>query len=304
METAQHDAQQNELYRHAAPWMTFQQQQPFTVTKPMTADTWPGQQQQPGSVANSAIVSTAATVDLSRLTPAQLLALQQQQGALLTHSSMVSQQQQQQQPLLHQPRPQQQILPLLHTPSPQLSLPTMTLIPPIPTASPTTPLIYNGVNPNYPGLRVVNRSPPMFAVDQFLTPSECQFLMHAAHDSLGPAPVVGKGAGEISQARTSSTCYLAREDLAQLMRKVCCLTGKPLEHCELPQVGQYLATQQYLQHYDAFDLETEDGVSDVVVVSLCCVCVLTEHYSHDVLRFLSVDLPPMEVSAPLPFSFT
>jgi prolyl 4-hydroxylase len=43
------------------------------------------------------------------------------------------------------------------------------------------------------------------------------------------------------------------------MRKVSWLTGKPIEHCELPQVGRYLPTQQYLQHYDAFDVSNEDG---------------------------------------------
>jgi len=119
--------------------------------------------------------------------------------------------------------------------------------------------VYNGVNPHYPGLRVVHNSPPIFAVDDFLTPTECDFLIGAALDSFAPAPVVGKGAGEISPSRTSSTCYLAREDLPDLMRKVCALTGKPVEHCELPQVGRFLPSQHYLQHFDAFDLSTEDG---------------------------------------------
>jgi prolyl 4-hydroxylase len=52
---------------------------------------------------------------------------------------------------------------------------------------------------------------------------------------------------------------LAREDLPDLLRKVQCLTGKPIDHCELPQVGRYLSTQQYLPHHDAFDLATDDG---------------------------------------------
>ena len=125
---------------------------------------------------------------------------------------------------------------------------------------PMTPPVFNGVNPNYPGLRVLNKSPPVFAVDNFLTPFECEFLMHHAQDAFQPAPVVGKGSGEISPSRTSSTCYLAREDLPDLLRKVTLLTGKPAEHCELPQVGRYLPSQQYMQHFDAFDLSTEDGL--------------------------------------------
>lgn len=115
------------------------------------------------------------------------------------------------------------------------------------------------MNPYYPGLRVVNQDPPIFAVDNFLTANECDFLIYAAQDAFGPAPVVGKGSGEVSSSRTSSTCYLAREDLPGYLRKVSLLTGKPPEHCELPQVGRYLPSQQYLQHFDAFDLSNQDG---------------------------------------------
>lgn len=112
---------------------------------------------------------------------------------------------------------------------------------------PLVPPVYNGVNVNYPGVRIVNAVPPMYVVEHFLSPLECDFLIQAANDSWSPAPVVGKGAGEISASRTSSTCYLAREDLPDYMRKISLLTGKPVEHCELPQVGRYLHTQQYLQ---------------------------------------------------------
>lgn len=124
---------------------------------------------------------------------------------------------------------------------------------------PLVPPVYNGVNLGYPGLHLINAIPPIYVVENFLTPYECEFLVTAANDSWSPAPVVGKGAGEISTSRTSSTCYLAREDLPDYMRKISMLTGKPVEHCELPQVGRYLHTQQYLQHFDAFDLSNEDG---------------------------------------------
>jgi prolyl 4-hydroxylase len=147
---------------------------------------------------------------------------------------------------------------------------------------PLVPPVFNGVNPNYPGLRLLNANPPIFAVDNFLTPFECQFLVHAAHDAFGPAPVVGKGSGEISPSRTSSTCYLAREDLPDYLRKVSLLTGKPIEHCELPQVGRYLPSQQYLQHFDAFDLSSEDGQRFAVNGGQRTVTVLV--YLNDVLQ--------------------
>lgn len=216
---------------------------------------------------------------------AQQLAFQQQQQ----QQHLAFQQQQRQQQLLAQTQQQNQIL-APHQPmvnqinmNPYLGV-THNLIPhhlqaasvapslngtpghPSALISPLTvqdrplvPPVYNGVNPNYPGLRLVHVNPPIFAVDNFLTPMECLFLVNAAIDAFGPAPVVGKGAGEVSPSRTSSTCYLAREDLPDYMRKVSLLTGKPVEHCELPQVGRYFPTQQYLQHFDAFDLSNEDG---------------------------------------------
>jgi hypothetical protein len=103
----------------------------------------------------------------------------------------------------------------------------------LPTAP--SPPVFNGVNCHYPGLQQFHLDPPIFGVYNFLSPLECQFLVDAASDSFCPAPVVGKGAGEVSPTRTSSTCYLAREDLPDLMRKVSILTGKPMEHMELPQ---------------------------------------------------------------------
>jgi len=124
---------------------------------------------------------------------------------------------------------------------------------------PLVPPIYNGINPNYPGARLLHPHPPIFVVEDFLSHAECDFLIDAASDALGPAPVVGRGSGEVSPSRTSSTCYLAREDLPEYLRKVGMLTGKPPEHCELPQVGRYLPGERYLQHFDAFDLTDEDG---------------------------------------------
>ena len=158
---------------------------------------------------------------------------------------------------------------------------------------PMIPPVYNGVNPDYPGLRVINTSPPIFAVDNFLTPYECDFLMHVAQDSFQPAPVVGKGVGEISPSRTSSTCYLAREDLPAIMQKVQLLTGKPQEHCELPQVGRYFPSQQYLQHYDAFDLATEDGRRFAANGGQRTVTVLL--YLNDVLRGGATRFPALNL---------
>ncbi|CAN0073574.1 unnamed protein product [Discosporangium mesarthrocarpum] len=120
---------------------------------------------------------------------------------------------------------------------------------------------YLQVNPAYPGLREVLDSPPLFMVDGFLSHEECDALMALANDYMVVSPVVGQGAGEVSTSRTSSSCFLAREDLPSVCSKVIALTGKPVEHLELPQqVGRYYTGQKYDKHWDAFDLSTEDGV--------------------------------------------
>lgn len=117
---------------------------------------------------------------------------------------------------------------------------------------PTISPVFNGINPAYPGVETLGLDPPIFLVRDFLTHAECDFLIRAADGIWQPAPVVGKGAGEISPSRTSSTCFLAREDLPDYMRKVSALTSKPISHCELPQVGRYLPTQQYRHVRDKY----------------------------------------------------
>lgn len=158
---------------------------------------------------------------------------------------------------------------------------------------PLVPPIYNGINPNYPGAQLLHAHPPIFCVHNFLSSAECEFLIHNATDAFGPAPVVGRGSGEVSPSRTSSTCYLAREDLPEYMRKITLLTGKPPEHCELPQVGRYYPSQQYLQHFDAFDLSNEDGIRFASNGGQRTITVLT--YLNDVPRGGSTSFPNLNI---------
>lgn len=118
---------------------------------------------------------------------------------------------------------------------------------------------YLEVNRSYPGVKAISTRPPVFTVDGFLSQEECSALIESAREHMTPAPVVGPGNGEVSVSRTSSTCYLAREDLPSICTKVCALTGKPVEDLELPQVGRYRSGEFYKPHYDAFDTSSADG---------------------------------------------
>ena len=121
------------------------------------------------------------------------------------------------------------------------------------------PRQYLPLNPAYPGLTAVHTDPPVFTVANFLSEAECDDLINSAQGHMTPAPVVGAGNGEVSVSRTSSTCYLAREDLPTICTKVCALTGCPVEHLELPQVGRYRGGEFYKAHYDAFDTSSPEG---------------------------------------------
>jgi len=187
--------------------------------------------------------------------------------------------------------------------SPQMTIPHY--VPPIPATwgaqlptlsvqdRPLVPPVYNGINPNYPGAQLLHAHPPIFVVDNFLNSAECDFLIENANDAFGPAPVVGKGSGEVSPSRTSSTCYLAREDLPEYLRKISLLTGKPAEHCELPQVGRYYPNQQYLQHFDAFDLSNDDGRRFAANGGQRTVTVLV--YLNDVPRGGATAFPSLNI---------
>lgn len=105
------------------------------------------------------------------------------------------------------------------------------------------PSLYNGVNPRYPGLRVLNKNPPIFIVDNFLTPFECEYLINASRDSFIRSSVIGDS--NIDDVRTSSSFYLSRADVPSFMRKLSLLTGKPTDHMEAPQITRYLPSQEY-----------------------------------------------------------
>jgi prolyl 4-hydroxylase len=119
---------------------------------------------------------------------------------------------------------------------------------------------YQPIDLTYPGLRMVSYNPPVYLVDNFLSPENCELLMQSTEASLVRAPVVGVGNGEISQSRTSWTCYLKREDVPSVTEAVSrLLQGKSISHIECPQVGRYLSSEEYRAHYDAFDVDHEDG---------------------------------------------
>jgi prolyl 4-hydroxylase len=120
--------------------------------------------------------------------------------------------------------------------------------------------IFCPVDPTYPLLSRACLSPPVYVVENFLPAEICERLMAETGPFLVRAPVVGVGNGEISAARTSTTCYLDRSQVPSIVSRVSrLLQNKPIEHIELPQVGRYMHGEEYKAHFDAFDLNSIDG---------------------------------------------
>lgn len=130
-----------------------------------------------------------------------------------------------------------------------------------------------------PGVTLVTEvnasSPPIFYVPNLLSPAECSALISAGQrhgfapsNVVGDEPVANASPGtsegltalpKVSQARTSTTLYLDRADTPSIISRVTALLNVAPSQCELPQVAQYLPSQKYDAHFDAFDVSTPNG---------------------------------------------
>jgi prolyl 4-hydroxylase len=109
--------------------------------------------------------------------------------------------------------------------------------------------VYHSLNQEYPGIERIQDGPPIYLVHDFLSDHEADFLINVAESCLSRSLV---GGDKETAGRTSESCYFEQYHLSGLMEKVTSLTGKPLEHCEYPQVAKYVAGEQYGQHFDGF----------------------------------------------------
>jgi len=121
-------------------------------------------------------------------------------------------------------------------------------------------LAFQEVDLSYPNLREMSTDPPIYTISNFLTAQQCEALKTQVAPHMIPATVVDTE--KISNSRTSTTCYISREDVPTIIGNVSkLLKDKSPRHIELPQVGRYEKSQEYQAHYDAFDMDSEEGVA-------------------------------------------
>ena len=127
-------------------------------------------------------------------------------------------------------------------------------------------------SPTRAPLKCLSPDPGIYTIDGFLSNAECDALIAQGELHLEPSVVVGGSRTMVSRNRTSSSCYLRREDAPFLVKRISrLLCGKNTTHLELPQVARYYSGQAYAPHQDSFETSQPGGFKQHRCVCCCCV---------------------------------
>lgn len=110
-----------------------------------------------------------------------------------------------------------------------------------------------------PRLSCLHHDPPIFSVDGFLSPAECEELI--ALFNTGTGTEAGTKALSSKGTRTSTTRYLDFSKCRALLQGAERLLGLLPGHCsfEEPQVVRYTAGQSFSSHLDSIQPQLQDG---------------------------------------------
>lgn len=113
---------------------------------------------------------------------------------------------------------------------------------------------------NFPNTRQVHVDPPLYIIEGFLSPAECDYIIKISEPKLTKSHVVDRatGKGVPHPSRTSESTY-HNDNLKWLISRVHRLTGIPQSFQEPPQVARYHTGQFYHSHQDALDNIGNEG---------------------------------------------
>jgi prolyl 4-hydroxylase len=135
------------------------------------------------------------------------------------------------------------------------------------------------VNLLYPGIRAINSNPPIFEIDDFLSPEQCANLISHGEEStylggLGSSQTFS--GSKTTSTRTSSTCHLPFESTPELLKLTNLLTGVDISHYEEPQICKYTQGQRYSWHYDSIPMGFRKGWGNRVATLIVYLNTLSE----------------------------
>ena len=119
------------------------------------------------------------------------------------------------------------------------------------------------INTNYKNLLEINKSPPIYVCDQFLSDKECDYMINENKSKMKQSTVVklvnGKEQLVEDSHRNSESCHLSNREYNFLIKKISNLINKDSRYFEGLQVGHYRKGGFYKSHHDALDIHTKLG---------------------------------------------
>lgn len=118
------------------------------------------------------------------------------------------------------------------------------------------------MNENYPGIKKVNKSPPLYIVDNFLSEEECDYLIeYSKTKEMHVSAVVNENDTSVStNTRKSNSIFLPYEDNIQFIKeRVENLVQRDGSTFEDLQLTKYTENGFYKAHYDTFESTTPEG---------------------------------------------
>jgi len=110
------------------------------------------------------------------------------------------------------------------------------------------------VSPNQDGstmrIRLLHRSPPVLALENFLTTEECRDIQKVAERERSTHRVGSATFQGALSTRTSTSWFCHYTDLPVLIAKAHHILGVPLETMEEPQIVRYKGGEEFSWHYD------------------------------------------------------
>lgn len=105
-------------------------------------------------------------------------------------------------------------------------------------------------------MNILNKSPLISTIDNFITDEECDHIIKIAKPYLVSSVVSSNNGGIISKGRTSKNTWINHNTdnvTKNIAKKICELVDKPINTAESFQVIHYDENQEYRPHYDGWE---------------------------------------------------
>lgn len=115
---------------------------------------------------------------------------------------------------------------------------------------------------DFDGGQRLSEAPLVHVLDGVLSPEECAHIVEVARPKMDQARVSGTDGVRVSTGRSNTRTWVRHrtdEQILAVSERIATIVGMPLVHAEALQVIHYAAGQEYLPHFDAYDLTTEKG---------------------------------------------